>query len=197
LKYIDDAGGVKNTAPPRLPSAQAALNAESRAKRLRKNQNFPVSIWVVAFFTLNSGAYRGLGHVVFVRKHSNGTLEIRDSETQAGARAIYRSVAQVNQWFANFSPRYEGWSTHCSGREYARTKPLANKYPRTITVTSTVNVRSKPNLSAPLSGSKKLNKGQTFISVGLVAGTNVSGNNKWHKSQFGNYVWSGNTNVKK
>lgn len=71
-------------------------------------------------------------------------------------------------------------------------------YPRTVTVTSPggANVRSAPKVTAPLSGSKSLVKGDTFTSVGLVTGDNVTGNNKWHKSSKGNYVWSGNTNVK-
>lgn len=74
-------------------------------------------------------------------------------------------------------------------------KPL---YPRAVTVTSAsgANVRSAPKISAPLSGSKTLKKGDVFTSVGLVTGDSVAGNNKWHKSAKGNYVWSGNTNVK-
>ena len=74
-------------------------------------------------------------------------------------------------------------------------KPL---YPRAVTVTSAsgANVRSAPKLSAPLSGSKTLAKGDVFTSVGLVTGDSVSGNNRWHKSSKSNYVWSGNTNVK-
>ena len=72
------------------------------------------------------------------------------------------------------------------------------KYPRAVTVTSAdgANVRSAPNISAPLAGSKTLVKGDVFTSVGLVTGSSVAGNNKWHKSSRGNYVWSGNTNVK-
>lgn len=69
------------------------------------------------------------------------------------------------------------------------------KYPRTVTVLRTANVRTKPSTKAPLGGSKRLNKGDKFTSVGLVSGDKVAGNNQWHKSSRGNYVWSGNIKV--
>lgn len=78
--------------------------------------------------------------------------------------------------------------------------PKPNPAPklRRVTVTvPTVNVRKQPTTSAPLSGSKTLKKGDVFTSVGLVKGQNVSGNNLWHKSTKGNFVWSGGTNVRK
>lgn len=52
-------------------------------------------------------------------------------------------------------------------------------------------VRSQPNSTSALAGSKELVKGNTFVSVGTVQGENVSGNNIWYKSEKGNYVWSG------
>lgn len=77
-------------------------------------------------------------------------------------------------------------------------KPVPKpEYPRKVTVTSPANVRKKPSVKAPLSGSKTLKKGDVFTSVGLVSGDKVNGNNKWHKSSRGNYVWSGNTNVRR
>lgn len=76
-------------------------------------------------------------------------------------------------------------------------KPAKPKYPRKVTVTiPKLNVRSKPTTSAPLAGSKTLNKGDVFTSVGLVKGQKVGTNDKWHKSTKGNYAWSGGTNVK-
>lgn len=78
----------------------------------------------------------------------------------------------------------------------AASKPKP-RFPMTVTVTSPANVRKQPTTTAPLSGSKTLKKGDKFTSVGLVKGTKVAGNNLWHKSSKGNYVWSGNTNVKK
>lgn len=61
-----------------------------------------------------------------------------------------------------------------------------------VTVTSAANVRSQPKLSAPLSGSRSLKKGDRFTGVAVVAGDSVRGNNKWVKSSKGNYVWTGN-----
>lgn len=75
--------------------------------------------------------------------------------------------------------------------------PAKPRFPMTVTTTGEANVRKAPNLKAPLSGSRLLKKGEKFTSVGLVKGDSVGGNNLWHKSSFGNYVWSGNTNVKK
>lgn len=74
--------------------------------------------------------------------------------------------------------------------------PAKPAYPRNVVVTEPANVRSAPRTNAPLAGSKQLKPGDVFTSVGLVDGTSVSGNNKWHKSTKGNYVWSGNTNVR-
>jgi hypothetical protein len=74
--------------------------------------------------------------------------------------------------------------------------PETPSYPRTVKVTAPAYVRSAPRLNAPLAGSQTLNVGDVFTSVGLVAGDSVGGNNKWHKSSRGNYVWSGNTNVR-
>lgn len=115
LKYIDDAG----SAPSRRATAQLALNAEANTGRLRRNQDFPVGVWVVGFWSLNSGVYKGIGHVAFIKNLGGGRLDIRDSEVRAGARAPYSTISQVNSWFGNFSPRFEGWSTECDGRRYA------------------------------------------------------------------------------
>ncbi|MDD5431007.1 MAG: hypothetical protein PHP03_02170 [Candidatus Pacebacteria bacterium] len=63
-----------------------------------------------------------------------------------------------------------------------------------VTVTADVlNVRSQPNSAAPLAGSQKLYKGNTFIAVEALIGENVSGQPYWWKSELGNYVWSGGT----
>lgn len=65
-------------------------------------------------------------------------------------------------------------------------------FPKTVVVKVPVlNVRSAPNASAPLSGSRKLPFGTPVRVVGQVAGQNVGGINKWYKSVFGNYIWSG------
>lgn len=74
--------------------------------------------------------------------------------------------------------------------------PAKPAYPRNVTVTEDAYVRNAPKLSAPLSGSRKLKPKDVFTSVGLVPGSSVRGNNLWHKSTKGNYIWSGNTNVR-
>jgi len=66
--------------------------------------------------------------------------------------------------------------------------------PRTITVNiDALMVRSAPNTTAPLAGSQRLVRGNTFVAVGWQAGENVNGENRWWLSSKGNYVWSGGT----
>jgi Peptidase family M23 len=72
---------------------------------------------------------------------------------------------------------------------------IAASQVKTVTITAAAaNVRTAPNLTATITSTLK--KGQTFGSVGLVTGTSVSGNNKWHRTTGNKYVWSGNCNVK-
>jgi hypothetical protein len=54
-------------------------------------------------------------------------------------------------------------------------------------------VRSAPNTSAPLAGTKILTYGMVVRTTGTVTGQNVNGNDQWHKSVYGNYFWSGGT----
>lgn len=61
-----------------------------------------------------------------------------------------------------------------------------------VTVKSTAYVRRQPSTKAPLGGSRILLRGTKFRSVGVVRGEKVNGNDKWHKSSKGNFVWSGN-----
>lgn len=160
LKYIDDAGN----APTRRASAQLAYQAEKNAKRIRNNQSFPVGVWVVGFFSLNRGSLAGLGHVVFIKRHSNGRIEIRDTETRTGARAVYTSIQQCLNWMAIYSPKYLGWSTHCDGRQYAKAKPKpparkAKKGTATVT-TGTLNIRASYSTTSQAVGTYK--KGNKF-----------------------------------
>ena len=57
-------------------------------------------------------------------------------------------------------------------------------------------VRSGPATSFPLAGTQRLVRGNNFTVVGWVEGENVSGENRWWLSQFGNYVWVGGTTQK-
>lgn len=52
-------------------------------------------------------------------------------------------------------------------------------------------VRSAPNTSAPLAGTRILTYGMVVRTTGTVTGQNVNGNDQWHKSVHGNYFWSG------
>ena len=62
----------------------------------------------------------------------------------------------------------------------------------TVTVASaTLNVRAAPYTSAPLAGSRQLNKGDTFQIQGRVTGQVVNGISTWVKSIKGNFVWAG------
>ena len=68
-------------------------------------------------------------------------------------------------------------------------------FPRSVTVVVDVlNVRSAPNTDAPLAGSQKLFRGDTFTIVNYTRGENVQGRDIWWLSEKGNYVWSGGTN---
>lgn len=166
LMYIDDAGGVKNSIPPRFRSAQLAYAAEVKAKRIRANQKFPVGVWVVGFWSLNSGPFKGLGHVAFIKNFGN-RIEIRDSEVRAGARSPYTSVSQVNAWFGNHSPRFLGWSTHTSGRQYAESYTVPKSSGKRIgrrgtarVTANALNVRTAPSTTASIAAVYR--KGQTF-----------------------------------
>lgn len=118
LKFVDDAGSVPNTAPPRRPNARAALNAEIAAKRLRSG-NSPIGVWVVGYLDLRAGQWASDDHVFFMRRNGDGSYDIRDSETNGGGRGAYHSIAELVAWFGRYSPIYVGYSYVCDGRVYA------------------------------------------------------------------------------
>jgi len=62
----------------------------------------------------------------------------------------------------------------------------------TALVTKQCYVRSAPNTSAPLAGSRILEPGNTFVFIGKVQGQSIAGNSIWYESQQGHFVWSGN-----
>ena len=154
LKYIDDAGKLPNTAPPRRSNARAALDAEIAAKRL-KSGNPPVGIWVVGYLDLRTGAYAKDDHVFFMRRNGDGSFDIHDSETNGGGRGVYHSIAEIVAWFGKYAPMYVGYSYVCDTRVYAEDfanpvpKPaaptrVARKSTFTVGVTA-LNVRSAPD----------------------------------------------------
>lgn len=55
-------------------------------------------------------------------------------------------------------------------------------------------VRSLPQTSAPLVGSRILKRGDTFRVQEVVSGEVISGLGSWYKSTKGNYVWAGSIN---
>lgn len=69
--------------------------------------------------------------------------------------------------------------------------------PRLVEVSvATVLVRSGPSTEYALSGSQRLSRGQKFTVVGWTRGENVEGEDRWWKSQFNNWVWTGGTKEK-
>jgi uncharacterized protein YraI len=72
-----------------------------------------------------------------------------------------------------------------------------SQFPMTVTVNvNELYVRSGPATTYPLSGSQTLHYGDTFTAIGFVDGQDVSGENRWWESQYGNYVWVGGTSTK-
>lgn len=166
LKYVDD--GIN--APKRTATAEIAYSVEKKAKRI-KTDALPVGVWVPIFFALSRGAYAGLGHVAWA-KNNGKTVEIHDSETAAGARPPYSSIAQVTAWFGAFGCVYRGYSYQVDGRVvaeyYALPKPVAKKTARIGVKAKTakvlvdvLNVRSKPDTDAKIMAVYK--KDQTFV----------------------------------
>ena len=129
LQYVDNA----INAPKRTSAASVAYGNERKAKRLRTSTP-PENIWVVGFLEFRIGIYKPYGHVFLMKNKGKGRYEIRDSETRAGARAVYTNIGSILSWFNAYSPNYIGWSTDCDGRniakEYSTTKPkpVAKQY---------------------------------------------------------------------
>ena len=196
LKYVDDGG----KAPKRTATAKIAYDNEKKARRI-KTSTPPNNVWVVGFLSFTSGIYVNYGHVFYMKYKSNGKYEIRDSETNSGARSVYTNINSLLAWFGAYNPKYIGWSTHCDGRQYAESYTPRPKYPLKGKTTAYIakyntNVRNAPKTSAKISGSKLTKKGKTFWAHSVVTGEKVTQNgvtsNKWLKSRWGNYTWAGN-----
>lgn len=163
LKYVDDS----INAPSRTPTAQACFNREKANGTVRAGDP-PVGLWTPIFFSLNKGVYAGLGHVAWAYNHGNGWIEIHDSETRPGARAVYRNINEVLAWFGAYAPTYLGWSLFIDGRQIIEeytppTTPQGNLIAAKGTATVQVdalNVRNEPNRSATVVA--VYSKGQQF-----------------------------------
>lgn len=169
LKLVDDAGKVINNLPPRTRNARAALDVEIKAKRLRTDTP-PKNIWVIGFLDLRAGQWAADDHVFLMKYLGDGKYELRDSETNAGARDVYPNVNAMLAWFGAYSPLYVGWSTHCDGRQYVESytpvpaKASFTRFTRkgTFKVTvDTLNVRTDPNAKTGKAVAT-YKKGQTF-----------------------------------
>lgn len=164
LKFVDDAVD----ASLRQPTATAAYKLENGNGNVRAGDP-PVGVWVPIFFSLDSGAYAGLGHVAWAFNHGGGWIEIHDSETRTGARAVYRSIAEVTAWFGKYAPKYLGWSYWVDGvkvvedYEVPVTPPTGSLTEKRGTATVTVdvlNVRNEPSTDAAIIA--QYSYGQTF-----------------------------------
>lgn len=182
LKFVDDAGGVPNTAPPRTPNARTALNREIAAKRLRSG-NSPINVWVVGFLDLRVGQFAADDHVFLMKHLGGGRYDIRDSESNGGGRGKYGSLAEIVAWFGKYSPVYAGYSYQCDGRVYAEDYSVAPAKPSapmrmtrkgtfTVGVTA-LNVRSSPDakngkIVATYKKGQKFNYDSYIIANGFV-----------------------------
>ena len=185
LKFVDDA--VNAPASNRQPTAQKAYNVENANKNVRTGEP-PIGMWVPIFFSLNNGVYAGLGHVAWAFNHGNGWIEIHDSETQTGARSVYRNIQEVLNWFAKHGITYLGWSYWVDGVKIVEdfTPQTANPAPTGLEAgkriaakgTATVlvdalNVRNEPNndtaaIVAVYSKGQKINYDSYIVTDGFV-----------------------------
>lgn len=109
LKYVDDA--VK--APSRKPTAKASYEQELRNGNITADIN--AGVWIPGYLAFTKGAYVNYGHVFWAYKHSDGRVEIHDSETHSGARKPYNSIAEILAWFRAYNPRFLGYTHGIDG----------------------------------------------------------------------------------
>jgi len=161
LKYVDD--GV--SAPSRKPTATSSWQSNPS----KQFGDLPVGVWVPIFFSLPKYPQGDLGHVAWAFKHDANWTEIHDSETQPGARPVYRSIAEVEKWFGVYGCKYLGWSTEVDGAAVAKLvddpapAPSGQRVPAKGTFTVTVdvlNVRNAPDKNSASVG--VYTKGQSF-----------------------------------
>lgn len=161
LKYVDDSVA----APSRKATAQISWNTNPD----KRGGDPPLGVWTPIFFSLNKGAYAGLGHIAWAFNHGNGWIEIHDSETRPGARAVYRNIGEVLRWFGNNGIAYSGWSTQVDGKQVIEefTPPPASINTGRIAAKGTakvivdaLNVRNDPSNDNGIVAT--YGKGQTF-----------------------------------
>lgn len=111
LKYDDDAFGAP--AVSRQKNAQLSFNVENRNGNIRFSE-LPDKCYVPIYFSINAGPNAGLGHVAIAYR-DGGNITIWDSESNSGARGVYRSVEELLRWFGKYAPKYLGWSYWIDG----------------------------------------------------------------------------------
>jgi nucleoid-associated protein YgaU len=114
LKYVDD--GVNAT--QRQARAIYSYNVEKANGNIRTG-NLPVGVRVPGFLTFSQGAYVDYGHVFWIIQNEDGSVQIDDSEVHGGARAPYRSIAELLAWFRAQAPIYLGYSLWIDGTQVA------------------------------------------------------------------------------
>lgn len=116
-----------------------------------------------------------------------GSRQLKKGDTfKIVGRVQGQSVNGISTWVKSQKGNYV-WA----GGLVGETSPPAPQSHGTATViVATANVRSQPNTSSPLAGSKQLHNGDTFAYSAVVSGQSVGGNNQWLRSTKGNYVHS-------
>lgn len=110
LKYVDDT--VK--APSRKPTAKASYEQEKKNGNIR-TFDLPKGVWLPGYLSFTKGAFVNYGHVFWAYKHSDGRVEIHDSESASGARKPYGSLAELIAWFGAYAPKFIGWTMGIDG----------------------------------------------------------------------------------
>ncbi len=114
LKYVDDGVG----ATQRQARAIYSYRVELANGNIRTG-DLPVGVRVPGFLNMTKGEYTEYGHVFWIIKNEDGSIQIDDSEVHGGARAPYRSIAELLAWFRAQGPVYLGYSLWIDGRQVA------------------------------------------------------------------------------
>jgi LysM repeat protein len=121
LKYVDDGIG----ATQRQARAIYSYRVELANGNIRTG-DLPVGVRVPGFLNMTQGDYVEYGHVFWILKNEDGSIQIDDSEVHGGARAPYRRIAELLAWFRAQAPVYLGYSLWIDGQQ------VAEEYEETI-----------------------------------------------------------------
>lgn len=141
--------------------------------------------------------------LLYVRSAPNRSAGLAGSrELHSGDTFDYQGLVQgesvngVSTWIHSTKGNYVWAGGTNLGSTPATTPPINSGGSGTAEALRTLNVRVAPDTSAALGGSQQLQPGQTFKFVAKVHGETVSQNgitsDIWYRSEFGNFVWSGN-----